>query len=266
MMSDADPAFRLSYVSEAPYARGAPPLRPSAGAGATPSSDRLSARYNLPPLPSDLNPRNVGTVGITARATTPQANSYGGFGFLNYVQEPVPHKTWGAVAAGPEWDNDLVLSETHYHHGDHHHNHHQRHIHHFHDLHLIGSAEEVLDLRGSPAVRTKIIPGDNAAPQMTLRPDVLGRQAFEAGADQYFGSLSARFESLMRGGSTPASVVGVGVTPSSAAGPSGVGGGSGSVTGGAGGAGTATYPSVAFTSGTTTTTVNIQRSTPNTGN
>eukprot|EP00906_Rhabdomonas_costata_P032769 RCo046153 len=84
---------------------------------------------------------------VPGRASTPsQATICGaGFGFLNYVQEPAAHKTWGAVSAGPEWDNDLVLSETHYHHGDHHHNHHQRHIHHFHDLHLIGSADEVLD-------------------------------------------------------------------------------------------------------------------------
>ena len=96
---------------------------------------------------------------------------------------------------GPVWYDNLVLSDTHYHHGDHHHNHHQRHIHHFHDLHLLGSAEETLDLRGNPPVQTHVIPSENP-PQMKLRPDILGRQAFEAGAEQYFSSLSQRFDQV----------------------------------------------------------------------
>jgi hypothetical protein len=101
----------------------------------------------------------------------------------------------GPMMTGPVWYDDLVLSETHYHHGDHHHNHHQRHIHHFHDLHLLGSAEEILDLRGNPPVQTHIIQSDNP-PQLKLRPDVIGRQAFEAGAEQYFSTLSSRFDQL----------------------------------------------------------------------
>jgi hypothetical protein len=102
---------------------------------------------------------------------------------------------------GPVWRDDLILSETHYHHGDHHHNHHQRHVHHFHDLHLLGSAEEVLDLRGNPVVHTQVIPADNP-PQLKLRPDLLGRQAFEAGAEQYFGSLSQRFDRVQTSSSS----------------------------------------------------------------
>jgi len=170
--------------------------RPSSAAGGmgTPDSDRTSGRFR----PSDISggPGSIRAGAVPLRSSN--AAGFGGWGFLNYVTEPPTHKTWGTVAAGgPEWNDSLVLSETHYHHGDHHHNHHQRHIHHFHDLHLLGSAEETLDLRGTPPVSTHIIPGEGG-PQMRLRPDAIGRQAFEAGADQYFSSLSARFDSLSR--------------------------------------------------------------------
>eukprot|EP01004_Peranema_trichophorum_P007933 NODE_6701_length_854_cov_49.774282_g6103_i0.p1 GENE.NODE_6701_length_854_cov_49.774282_g6103_i0~~NODE_6701_length_854_cov_49.774282_g6103_i0.p1 ORF type:complete len:235 (-),score=56.81 NODE_6701_length_854_cov_49.774282_g6103_i0:93-797(-) len=134
----------------------------------------------------------------TASISTNVQGHERGWGFLSYLPTNSAPRTWGTVTTGPEWNDNLVLSETHYHHGDHHHNHHQRHIHHFHDLHLLGSAEEVLDLRGNPPVHTNVIPSDNP-PQLKLRPDVLGRQAFEAGADQYFTSLSNRFDSYSGG-------------------------------------------------------------------
>jgi hypothetical protein len=158
----------------------------------TPDSDRFSGRFR----PTDVSQTSIRAGAIPLRSSN--CSSYGGWGFLNYINDQPSHKTWGTVAAGgPEWNDSLVLSETHYHHGDHHHNHHQRHVHHFHDLHLLGSAEEILDLRGTPPVATHIIPGEGG-PQMRLRPDAIGRQAFEAGADQYFSSLSARFDSLVR--------------------------------------------------------------------
>eukprot|EP00996_Jenningsia_fusiforme_P002820 NODE_3636_length_942_cov_480.486002_g3339_i0.p1 GENE.NODE_3636_length_942_cov_480.486002_g3339_i0~~NODE_3636_length_942_cov_480.486002_g3339_i0.p1 ORF type:complete len:234 (-),score=32.69 NODE_3636_length_942_cov_480.486002_g3339_i0:162-863(-) len=129
----------------------------------------------------------------------PVAADFGrGWNFLQYSDNSFAALQQGPMMTAPVWHDNLVLSETHYHHGDHHHNHHQRHIHHFHDLHLLGSAEETLDLRGNPPVQTHVIPSDNP-PQLKLRPDILGRQAFEAGAEQYFGSLSQRFDQAQVG-------------------------------------------------------------------
>ena len=48
-----------------------------------------------------------------------------------------PHPAY-TLSTGPTFHDDRVLSEHHYHHGDHHHGHWQRHIHHFHDLHFLG--------------------------------------------------------------------------------------------------------------------------------
>eukprot|EP00994_Dinema_validum_P001496 NODE_1304_length_1014_cov_536.679793_g1004_i0.p1 GENE.NODE_1304_length_1014_cov_536.679793_g1004_i0~~NODE_1304_length_1014_cov_536.679793_g1004_i0.p1 ORF type:complete len:244 (+),score=33.47 NODE_1304_length_1014_cov_536.679793_g1004_i0:57-788(+) len=126
------------------------------------------------------------------------AEGLSGWSFLAYAGGAPVARDTRQFQTGPVWNDNLILSETHYHHGDHHHNHHQRHVHHFHDLHLLGSAEEILDLRGNPPVRTDIIPSDNP-PQLKFRPDVLGRQAFEAGADQYFTNLSTKVEGLSSG-------------------------------------------------------------------
>ena len=52
-----------------------------------------------------------------------------------------------------------------------------------------GSASETLDLRCGETmkVNTTVIPNDNA-PQMKLRPDDIGRQAFEEGFEAYLRS------------------------------------------------------------------------------
>eukprot|EP01005_Ploeotia_sp_CARIB1_P001672 NODE_584_length_725_cov_76.205686_g575_i0.p1 GENE.NODE_584_length_725_cov_76.205686_g575_i0~~NODE_584_length_725_cov_76.205686_g575_i0.p1 ORF type:complete len:163 (-),score=52.42 NODE_584_length_725_cov_76.205686_g575_i0:237-656(-) len=93
------------------------------------------------------------------------------------------------------FDDSRIVSEQHYHHGDHHHHHHQRHLHHFHDLHLVNSATETLDLRHTPQVDTRVIPG--AAPiEMKLRPDLLGRMVFENGAQEYGFGMTYRIDGL----------------------------------------------------------------------
>jgi len=134
---------------------------------------------------------------IGSAAPTPSVPA-GSFNFLQYVTDGPPeylgHKP--QASTGPVWVDNAGLSETHYHHGDHHHYHYQRHVHHFHDIHLLGSAEEVLDLRATPSVQTHVIPSENPLPQLRLRPDLVGKMAFDAGAEQFFGSLSSRFDQL----------------------------------------------------------------------
>eukprot|EP00995_Heteronema_vittatum_P005970 NODE_1943_length_862_cov_286.166052_g1361_i0.p1 GENE.NODE_1943_length_862_cov_286.166052_g1361_i0~~NODE_1943_length_862_cov_286.166052_g1361_i0.p1 ORF type:complete len:219 (+),score=82.67 NODE_1943_length_862_cov_286.166052_g1361_i0:63-719(+) len=160
------------------------------GAGATNYSAALAgARSHLPPPPLGAG----AGASFSASSHVATSNFGGGWNFLQYSGVPATALPRGPMMTAPVWRDDLVLSETHYHHGDHHHNHHQRHVHHFHDLHLLGSASETLDLRGNPAVHTQVIPSENP-PQLKFRPDVLGRQAFEQGASQYFGSLSQRFD------------------------------------------------------------------------
>lgn len=98
------------------------------------------------------------------------------FGFLQYgdLSQRVRQ---APVVNGITWDDSNVLTVNHFHHGDHHHHHHQRQVHHFHDLHLMGTADETLDLRGTPQVATNVIAGD-ALPQLKLRPDTVGYSAF----------------------------------------------------------------------------------------
>eukprot|EP01012_Entosiphon_sulcatum_P034249 TRINITY_DN43415_c0_g1_i1.p1 TRINITY_DN43415_c0_g1~~TRINITY_DN43415_c0_g1_i1.p1 ORF type:complete len:168 (+),score=16.30 TRINITY_DN43415_c0_g1_i1:22-525(+) len=98
------------------------------------------------------------------------------FGFLQYADLGLRQRQ-APVVNGITWDDSKVLTVNHFHHGDHHHHHHQRQVHHFHDLHLMGTADETLDLRGTPQVQTSVIAGD-AAPQLRLRPDTVGLNAF----------------------------------------------------------------------------------------
>eukprot|EP01012_Entosiphon_sulcatum_P012704 TRINITY_DN1800_c0_g1_i1.p1 TRINITY_DN1800_c0_g1~~TRINITY_DN1800_c0_g1_i1.p1 ORF type:complete len:250 (-),score=44.78 TRINITY_DN1800_c0_g1_i1:169-918(-) len=103
-------------------------------------------------------------------------NAGNSFGFLRYADTSARQRT-APVVNELRWDDGTILSLNHYHHGDHHHHHHQRQVHHFHDLHLMGSADETLDLRGTPEVITNVI-GTDAPPQLRLRPDDVGRNAF----------------------------------------------------------------------------------------
>jgi len=195
MDSTARPAQdRLSYAAPA---RATSPTKPAPAPSPGPYLPAFSAYAD----PSAYSTPDY--LGFRGRESVPPAVSSDpgasfppeAFGFLQYL-DPPPQPTAPPVGnVGPVWQDNLVLSETHYHHGDHHHNHHQRHIHHFHDIHLLGSAEEVLDLRVAPQTTTTVLPGASA-PQLRLRPDVLGRQAFEAGLEAFFSSLSTRFDAL----------------------------------------------------------------------
>eukprot|EP00999_Lentomonas_sp_LEN2_P000566 NODE_1565_length_809_cov_159.193548_g1516_i0.p1 GENE.NODE_1565_length_809_cov_159.193548_g1516_i0~~NODE_1565_length_809_cov_159.193548_g1516_i0.p1 ORF type:complete len:193 (-),score=32.76 NODE_1565_length_809_cov_159.193548_g1516_i0:148-726(-) len=99
----------------------------------------------------------------------------------------------GGPVMGVHYDDSKILSEQHYHHGDHIHHHHQRHFHNFHDLHLIQSATETMDLRNTPQVETRVIPGE-APMEMRLRPDHIGRMVFENGANQYGFGVQYRMD------------------------------------------------------------------------
>eukprot|EP00999_Lentomonas_sp_LEN2_P000227 NODE_1222_length_947_cov_115.160976_g1176_i0.p1 GENE.NODE_1222_length_947_cov_115.160976_g1176_i0~~NODE_1222_length_947_cov_115.160976_g1176_i0.p1 ORF type:complete len:200 (+),score=33.12 NODE_1222_length_947_cov_115.160976_g1176_i0:76-675(+) len=100
----------------------------------------------------------------------------------------------GPFQSGPVWDDSKVLSEQHYHHGDHIHHHHQRHFHNFHDLHLIAAATETMDLRNTPQVDTRVIPSENGPIDMKLRPDLIGRTVFDNGAQQYGFGVQYRLD------------------------------------------------------------------------
>jgi len=115
----------------------------------------------------------------------------------------------GPYSSGVIWDNNKILSEQNYHHGDHHHHHHQRHMHHFHDLHLISSATETMDLRNTPQVDTRVIPGTGAI-DMKLRPDCIGRMVFENGAQQYGFGVQYRLDGSSAPPALPAAPSGAG--------------------------------------------------------
>eukprot|EP00668_Euglena_longa_P034463 GGOE01044274.1.p1 GENE.GGOE01044274.1~~GGOE01044274.1.p1 ORF type:complete len:489 (+),score=71.87 GGOE01044274.1:90-1469(+) len=116
----------------------------------------------------------------------------GSWGFLQFRDDTTTPRNFGLMA-GPVFDDNSVLSVNHYHHGDHHHNHWQRHVHHFHDVHVLGSADEVLDLHSDHIqVESTVIPGESM-PQMKLRPDVIGRQAFEDGMDSFIAGVRQKY-------------------------------------------------------------------------
>eukprot|EP00667_Euglena_gracilis_P008128 EG_transcript_8222 len=116
----------------------------------------------------------------------------GSWGFLQFKDDTTTPRNFG-LTAGPVFDDNAVLSVNHYHHGDHHHNHWQRHVHHFHDVHVLGSADEVLDLHSDHIqVESTVIPGESM-PQMKLRPDVIGRQAFEDGMDSFIAGVRQKY-------------------------------------------------------------------------
>jgi len=100
----------------------------------------------------------------------------------------------GAMSHAVVFDDNKIISEQHYHHGDHHHHHHQRHLHHFHDLHLIQEATETMDLRNTPQVCTRVIPSETGAMEMRLRPDLIGRNVFDNGANQYGFGVQYRLD------------------------------------------------------------------------
>lgn len=66
---------------------------------------------------------------------------------------------------------------------EHHYHHVQRHVHHFHDVHIIGSADETVDLSTAPQTVTKVIPpedgtpAENALPSLNVDPQHLGKWA-----------------------------------------------------------------------------------------
>eukprot|EP00998_Keelungia_sp_KM082_P008800 NODE_4983_length_734_cov_84.436573_g4960_i0.p1 GENE.NODE_4983_length_734_cov_84.436573_g4960_i0~~NODE_4983_length_734_cov_84.436573_g4960_i0.p1 ORF type:complete len:197 (-),score=35.68 NODE_4983_length_734_cov_84.436573_g4960_i0:87-677(-) len=101
------------------------------------------------------------------------------------------------MSSGVVFDDSRIVSENHYHHGDHLHHHHQRHLHHFHDLHLINSASETLDLRNTPQVDSRVIPSETGPMDMQLRPDLIGRMVFENGANQYGFGMQYRLDEPM---------------------------------------------------------------------
>eukprot|EP01010_Urceolus_cornutus_P000233 NODE_1033_length_1150_cov_333.712988_g785_i0.p1 GENE.NODE_1033_length_1150_cov_333.712988_g785_i0~~NODE_1033_length_1150_cov_333.712988_g785_i0.p1 ORF type:complete len:350 (-),score=128.38 NODE_1033_length_1150_cov_333.712988_g785_i0:99-1097(-) len=165
------------------------------GSGVSPRLPIPSSSSNIP-LPGSASTRMdfrtsssaVGGSAVGGSARTGGMDQSGLGDFLGYDKNVArPLKTYDSPAV-PEWDDQLVLSDGHHHVGDHHFSHHRRNIHHFADWHLLGSAMEVMDLRGSPEVRTIVVPSDNP-PQMKLRPDLVGRHAFERGSDQYFSNI-----------------------------------------------------------------------------
>eukprot|EP00667_Euglena_gracilis_P009140 EG_transcript_9271 len=192
-----------------------PPLRSTSPKATQPSPHPagLSGLSQPPPFPeaAGASPFSTPDYGFAQRlrpsTLSDRSTLSDAFGFLQYLEPQPQAPTPPPGNVGPVWQDGLVLSETHYHHGDHHHHHHQRHVHHFHDLHLLGSAEEILDLRNAPQPTTTIIPG-SSVPQLKLRPDVLGRQAFEAGLETFFSSLSTRFDAISRGAPVPDPLLG----------------------------------------------------------
>lgn len=97
---------------------------------------------------------------------------------FGYVPDP-----WRNSAGDP---NAQHLAESHFDHGDLWYHHHRRHHHTLHDHHYVEGANENLNLQGANLLATRVIPSDRpAAEQLTMRPDILGRWAFESGAAQY---------------------------------------------------------------------------------